>query len=468
MPAVNVDQGKVRALYERETQRFHLDRPESDRLLQKAKEHMPNGVPCAWMDGLYFHHPIFARRGEGAYFWDVDNHKYLDMNQADLSMNCGYGPEPLVRAVQQRVAEGSQFLLPVEDSIDVAAELSNRYRLKYWQFTLSASSANTEAIRIARAYTRKECVLVFNGKYHGHISDTMGYEQSQDNSLGFTQAFSEKTINVEFNDLDAVEKALKSYPVACVLTEPALTNIGVIKPDDGYFDALRELCDKYESLLIIDETHTQICAWGGLSRVWDIKYDMYTLGKAVAAGIPTGIYGMSEEIGEFVASHLEADDKEDPRSQNGGIAIGGTLYGNALCMAAIKVALEEILTPEAYKKCQALGEQLSSGLQRLFDQFGLPWLAQSLMSRSGYTFGPALPSNAKEFDRYSDPVLHNAMRVYLANRGVWEAISSAGPAASFVMKPEDIDFYLTRVEGFLEELVSRGADSLSAGPGVIR
>ena len=454
MPAASVDHNRVRILYERETALFHSARPQSLALLEQAKRNMPNGVPCAWMAGLYFHRTIFAKRGQGAYFWDVDDHKYLDMNQADLSMNCGYGPASLVQAVQKRVAEGSQFLLPVEDCIEVCAELANRYRLQYWQFTLSASSANMEAIRIARAFTKKEYVLVFNGKYHGHISDTMGEQDGQENSLGFTTAFSEKTINIEFNDLDSLERALKNYPVACVLAEPALTNIGVIKPIPGYFEALRYLCDKYGSLLIIDETHTQVCAWGGLSRAWNISCDMYTLGKTVAAGIPTGVYGMSGEIGEFVASHLEADNHEDPRGSNGGLAIGGTLYGNALCMAATKVALTEILTPQAYEKCQALGERLSTGLQGLFDQFQLPWLAQTLMSRSGYTFGPVHPTNASEYARYSDPLLHNALRVYLANRGVWDAISSAGPAASFVMNAADIDFYLARVEAFLVELVN--------------
>jgi glutamate-1-semialdehyde 2,1-aminomutase len=282
----------------------------------------------------------------------------------------------------------------------------------------------------------------------------MGYQNSDDDSLGFTKDFSRKSIITDFNDLAAVENALKNNPVACVLTEPALTNIGVIKPEEGFFDALRKLCDQYQSLLIIDETHTQICAWGGLSRAWNIQCDMFTLGKTVAAGIPTGTYGMTQEIGEFVASHLEAEDKLDSRSMNGGLAIGGTLYGNALCMAAAKVALNEILTPEAYLKSQNLGDRLSTGLQHLFDNYGLPWLAQQLMSRSGYTFGPEQPKNSNEFGRYGDPFLYNAMRVYYANRGVWEAISSAGPAVSFVMEDSDINFYLERVDEFLTELTN--------------
>jgi glutamate-1-semialdehyde 2,1-aminomutase len=452
MTAQGVNPKTVEEIFEREQHRFHSERPKSAELLTRAKQHMPNGVPCAWMDGVYFHQPIFAQRGAGAYFWDIDNHKYLDMNQADLSMNCGYGPQPLVEAVSRRVADGAQFLLPVQDSIEVSEALAERYRLPFWQYTLSASSANTEAIRIARAFTGKQTVLVFNGKYHGHIDDTMAEADENHNSLGFRDNFNEYTVHVEFNDLDAVANAFTHNDIACIICEPALSNIGVIHPQAGFFDSLRALCDENESILIIDETHTQICAWGGLSRAWNIKADMLTLGKTVAAGIATGVYGMNKKIGEFVANHLEVDNELDTRGINGGLALGGTLYGNALSMAAAKVALNDILTKPAYEKSTQLGKGLSTGLQALFDQHGLPWKAQSLYSRSGYTFGPELPNQTCDFDKYADPILYNAMRAFYANRGVWESISSAGPAVSFVMEKTDIDLYLAVVDEFLTEI----------------
>lgn len=452
MAAQGVHPNHVQSIYEREQTRFHQARPKSASLLARAKGHMPNGVPCAWMDGLYFHQPMFASHGKGAYFWDVDGHQYLDMNQADLSMNCGYGPQALVEAVQQRVATGAQFLLPVEDSIEVSEALAERYRLPFWQYTLSASSANIEAIRIARAYTQKQTVLVFNGKYHGHIDDTMA-EPDDDRSLGFRHNFHQHTVHVEFNDLEAVENAFKHHDIACIICEPALTNIGVVHPQPGFFDGLRKLCDQNQSLLIIDETHTQICAWGGLSRAWNIQGDMLTLGKTVAAGIATGVYGMTQEIADFVANHLEADNAMDVRGENGSLALGGTLFGNALSMAAAKVALNEILTKPAYEKSTKLGQRLANGLQALFDQHGLPWRAQSLFSRSGYTFGPQLPNQGADVNKYHDPILYNAMRAFYANRGVWESISSAGPAVSFVMEETDIALYLSVVDEFLTELV---------------
>ena len=447
MTELMIDQNKIAAVLKTETDRFNATRPKSAELLNQAKNHMPNGMPCAWMDGLYFHEPLFVSHGKGARFWDVDGHEYLDMNQADLSMNCGYGPSQLVTAMSERVASGSQFLLPVEESISAARLLSERYQLPFWQFTLSASSANTEAIRIARAFTGKANILVFNGKYHGHIHETLGEPKS--NTLGFVKDYRDNTIITEFNDLGAVEDAFKRFDIACVITEPALTNLGVIKPRENFLDDLYTLCRQNNSLFILDETHTQTCAWGGLKQAWGIKCDIISLGKTVAAGIPTGAYGMNADIADFVANHLESIDANDPRSANGSVALGGTLYGNALSMRAVNVALSEIMTKQAYQHAANLGAQLIDGLQTLFENHKLPWTAQSLITRSGYTFGPSLPANAEQFAQYENQLLRETLRVYMANRGIWEAISSAGPSVSFCMIDEDIDQYLSVFDDFL-------------------
>ena len=383
-------------------------------------------------------------------FRDVDGHEYLDMNQADLSMNCGYGPDKLVEAVSDRVARGSQFLLPVEESISATSELARRYRMPFWQFTLSASSANVEAIRIARAFTGKPDILVFNGKYHGHISETMAEPGSD--SLGFVKGYRDHTKMVEFNDISAVDQAMASSEIACVITEPALTNLGVIRPNEGFLNDLYALCRQHGSLLILDETHTQTCAWGGLSNAWNLEFDMISLGKTVAAGIPTGVYGMTDEIAGFVSSHLESVVHDDPRAAMGGLALGGTLYGNALSMTAVNVALNEILTPQAYEHAAALGGKLISGIQALFDNRGLNWRSHSLITRSGYTFGPELPQNAKQFAEYENQALREALRVYMANRGIWEAISSAGPSVSFCMEEGDIVQYLKVMDAFLSDI----------------
>ena len=454
MTQSTIDQNKLETVLSAETSRFNAIRPRSAELLSKAKNHMPNGVPCAWMDGLYFHEPLFVSHGKDARFWDVDGHEYLDMNQADLSMNCGYGPDVLVKAIQERLASGSQFLLPVEESITAANLLSERYQLPYWQFTLSASSANTESIRIARAFTGKANILVFNGKYHGHIHETLGEPASK--SLGFVKGYSDHTIITEFNDLSAVEQAFERFDIACVITEPALTNVGVIKPKANFLTDLYSLCHQNNSLLILDETHTQTCAWGGLNKAWNLDCDIITLGKTVAAGIPTGVYGMNAEIAEFVENHLESIDQNDPRTANGGLALGGTLYANAMSMCAVNVALNDIMTKPAYQHAAKLGEQLISGIQTVFDKHHLPWTAQSLITRSGYTFGPELPENAAQFARYENQLLRETQRVFMANRGIWEAISSAGPSVSFCMRDEDVTEYLKVLDTFLSEILSGG------------
>ena len=447
-----IDQNKIESLLTTESDRFKSMRPKSAKLLSQAKSYMPNGVPCAWMDGLYFHDTVFVSHGKGARFWDVDGHEYLDMNQADLSMNCGYGPDALVEAMRDRIARGSQFLLPVEESITAARLLSERYQLPFWQFTLSASSANVEAIRIARAYTGRSDILVFNGKYHGHIHETMAEPNSD--SLGFVKGYRDHTIITEFNDIEAVEQAFKHADIACVITEPALTNMGVIKPEDNFLKELHTLCQNQGSLLILDETHTQTCAWGGLSHAWNLNFDMLTLGKTVAAGIPTGTYGMTAEVAAFVASHMESIDHNDPRCANGALALGGTLYGNALSVTAVNVALNEILTRDAYQHAATLGKLLINGIQQLFNDHQLPWTAQSLITRSGYTFGPELPVNAQQFARYENQLLRETIRVYMANRGIWEAISSAGPSVSFCMNDHDVEDYLDVFNDFLKELIS--------------
>src|SRR5262249_21275790 len=197
---------------------------------------MPHGVPQAWMASFYPETPIYAREGSGARFWDVDGNAYLDMSQCDLSMSCGYGPSAISAAVAARFAAGSHFLLPTEDAPAVCGYLAERFALPFWQFTLSASTANTEAIRLARLATGRDRVLIFAGKYHGHIDDTLVQPKAaglEAESLGLPKSVVERATVIPFNDPAALESALSREDIACVLAEPVMTNIGVILPDEG-------------------------------------------------------------------------------------------------------------------------------------------------------------------------------------------------------------------------------------------
>ena len=444
---------RIEELLARESERFVAERPRSRVLLDRARKSMPHGVPMSWMTSLYEHMPMFIMGGVGAYFTDVDGHRYLDMNQADLSMNCGYGPEPVVRAVADRIRRGSQFLLPTEDAVHVTEDLAKRYRLPYWQFTLSATLANTEAIRLARAYTGRDYVVLFDGQYHGHLDDTL--VELVDGKVapempGQPTRPAERARIVQFNDLDGVEKALAGKDVACLVTEPALTNIGVIRPDDGFLAGLRDLTRRYGALLVLDETHTQVCAYGGLMRAWNLETDMIVLGKCLAGGISIGTYGMTEPLAGRL--HGAGEPGGAAAFSRRGVATGGTLFANALSMAAARATLEEILTEKTYAHGAQLGGRLADGIESEFRRAGVDWSVQRLFCRSGYTFGPVLPGNALEARAVENQKLRGLMRIYMANRGIWEAINSAGPAASFPATAVDIDIYVGVMRGFLSDL----------------
>ncbi|MGC4110098.1 MAG: aminotransferase class III-fold pyridoxal phosphate-dependent enzyme [Nocardioides sp.] len=326
-----------------------------------------------------------------------------------------------------------------------------RYGLPLWQFTLSATSANTEVIRIARSTTGREKVLFFDGKYHGHFDDVL--VELEDGHLvpeehGLPHDVTERTLVVPFNDLDAVERALASHEVAVVITEPALTNnVGLLLPDDGFHAGLRELTRTAGTLLTYDETHTQVVGPGGLTRAWGLESDFVTVGKSIAAGIPLGAYGMTPEVAEAVQ---RPGGRDDAKPQ---VALGGTLFGNPISMAAARATMGEVLTDEAYAHSQRLGTRLADGLSALVADAGLGWTTHRFWPRSGFTFGPTLPRTASEAMPAFDVPLRRLARVYLANRGVWDAIVGAGPTCPVAGTDEDVDAYLAAYTSLIGELV---------------
>ncbi len=437
-----VDPELVRELKTREDARFAREHPRSLALLERGRRVMPNGVPMAWHVGSYHHPPLWAAEGHGARFTDVDGHTYSDFNIADMSMFCGYAPEPLVRAVSAQVARGHQFLLPVEDAIVVSEELGRRYGLPMWQYTLSASQANTEAIRVARVVTGRDKVLMFDGKYLGHLAEAL-VELDDDGRLvpeerGLARDTVEGTVLVPFNDPAALAEALERRDIAIVLSEPVLTNnFGLILPDPGFHADLRRLTRATGTLLALDETHTQVVGPGGLTAAWGLDPDFVTCGKSIAGGVPFGAWGMTDEIGAVLTQAKGADGERSNL-----VAIGGTLFGNALSLAAARATMLEILTPAAYASTQRLGARLADGMRAAVERVGLPWHIHHLGPRSGYTFQREPVRNAAEARACQDDLLTRLIRIWLANRGVWEAIVGAGPVASIPAADEDVDSYL--------------------------
>jgi glutamate-1-semialdehyde aminotransferase len=449
-----LDPARLAFLTAQEEQRFLADRPRSRALLERARAHMPGGVPMGWMTAMHGHAPIFAAEGDGAWFTDIDGHRYLDMNQADLSMNVGFGPPAVVAAVADRMRRGSQFMLPTEDAVWCAEALAERWDLPYWQFTLSASGANAEIIRLARHASGRDKILMFDGKYHGHIEDSlviMADGKVKPELHGLTPDHAAHARMVPFNDLNAVERALKPRDVALCIVEPALTNVGVVLPDEGFHAGLRELTGHYGTFLALDETHTQIASPGGLKQLWQLEADAVGLGKTIGGGVPIGAYGLSEVLAQPLKTPPSMPGA--PMESVGGVATGGTLYGNALSLAACRAALSQVLTPQGFARTAALGTQLADGLAGLFAAASLDWQVHRLTSRSGFTFADHLPRNAAEARALAQPARYRLLRLWMANREVWESVATAGPTVSFAMAEAEVAFYLERMRDFLADIL---------------
>ena len=360
-----------------------------------------------------------SAQGEGAHFTDVDGHTYLDLYVADMSAFCGHAPAPVAEAVARRMELGNQFLLPGEDAIAVAEHLAGRYGLPKWQFTSPATQANTEVIRLARELTGREVVLLFDGKYHGEgdatlvvLEDGEVVPEHRGPAAGGSpprRASSPSTTSRR------CEAALAPGDVALVLAEPAMTNAGFLLPEPGFHDALRRLTREAGTLLAIDETHTLVCAYAGLAREWGLEPDFLSVGKSIAAGVPLAAYGMRDEIAALIAPPEEA------RVVSGvvvdEVSTGGTLFANALSMAAGRAALLEVLTAEAFERTAALGERMAAGLRAAIERAGLPWSVVQHGAHAFYFFVPEPPHRRRRLARRrrprparADPRLHGQSR----------------------------------------------------------
>ena len=346
--AGKIDRSKLTRLLKEEDERFIQAHPKSRELFERAKKSLLDGVPMNWMIKWASPFPLFVKEGNGAHFYDIDGHRYLDFCLGDTGAMTGHAPPQAVEAICERIRRGTTFMLPSEDAVFVAEELQRRFGLPYWQTALTATDANRFVIRLCRQITKRPFVLVHNWCYHGSVDETFatlkdGVVQPRSGNIGPPVNPRETTRVVEFNDLEALEKALQDKQVACVLAEPVMTNIGIIHPDPGYHKALRDLTRKYGTLLIIDETHTICTGPGGYTRAHNLEPDFLTIGKPIGSGIPASAYGFSAEVAKLIKANTSIEECD-----TGGI--GGTLAGNSLALAAMRVTLEKVLTEEAYQR----------------------------------------------------------------------------------------------------------------------
>lgn len=412
-----INRERLKALMAREQKRFVDERPKSKALFERAGKSLLGGVPMNWMMKWAGAFPPFVREAQGAHFYDVDGHTYVDFCLGDTGAMTGHSPSATVSAASEQMRRGITLMLPSEDAVWVGEELQKRFGLPYWQFALTATDANRFSIRLARQITERQKILVFNWCYHGSVDESFitlgkdGVARARRGNIGPPVDPAVTTKVVEFNDVSALEKALASGDVACVLAEPVMTNVGIVHPEPGFHKALRELTRKTGTLLIIDETHTICAGPGGYTREENLEPDIFVFGKAIAGGVPGAAYGFTEEVARRIAARHSLEDCD-----TGGI--GGTLAGNALSLAAMRGTLAKVLTKAAFDHMIPLTVRWAKGVERVIAEFQVPWHVTRLGCRAEYQFSAAVPKNGTEAHDAMDFELERFMHLYAMNRGI--------------------------------------------------
>ncbi|HEY7722225.1 MAG TPA: transaminase [Pedococcus sp.] len=418
---VTLDRTRLASLLEAEQAAYTEHHPRSRALFEGAGN-LFGRVPMTWMNMWSGGFPLYLDHARGNRVTDVDGHTYVDFALGDTGAMAGHSPAPTVAAVTRRMGElgGITTMLPTEDAQWVGAELTRRFGMPQWSFTLSATDANRWAIRLARLATGRPKVLVFAYCYHGSVDEAFalpgpdGKAESRPGNVAPPVDLDLTTRAATWNDLAGVEEALSHGDVAAILTEPALTNIGIVLPEPGFMEGLRELATRYGALLMIDETHTFSAGAGGATRAWGLQPDIFVIGKSIGGGIPSGAYGITEEVAAAITRHTEAGEADIV--DVGGV--GGTLAGNALSTAAMRATLGEVLTEDAFAHMTTLATAFTEGVQATLDELDVPWSVSQLGARAEYRFARPAPTTGEASAAAADEQLDAYMHLAMVNRGI--------------------------------------------------
>ena len=407
---------RIAELMKIEEQRFLDLHKASTAAFHQSSKVMHEGVPMSWMAKWPGAHPVFVKEAKGAHFTDLDGRDYIDFCLGDTGSMTGHSPAATVAAVKAQIDKGITAMLPSENAAIVSDLLRERFGLPLWQFTVSATDANRHVIRYSRMITGRSKIVVIDRCYHGSVDETFatlddaGFTVKREGNIGAPVDLDVTTRVVEFNDLAAMEKALAHGDVAAILMEPAMTNIGIVLPQPGYLEGVQDLCKKYGTLLIIDETHTISVGPGGMTKQLGLKPDFFTIGKALAAGIPVGTFGMTQAVADAIKAQVEIE-----KIDTGGI--GGTLAGNILALAAMRATLTEVLTESNFAKMIELGDRWSDGVDAAIKEFDLDWHCNRLGARGEYIFKGKAPRTGKEAADSGDFALEQYIHLRLLNDG---------------------------------------------------
>ena len=411
-----IDRQVLGRLHAVEEERFIATHPRSAVLAKEAQTNLLGGVPMAWMTRWPGSFPIFFDTAHGAHFTDVDDLDYIDFCLGDTGAMTGHGLPQVAEALYAQAKRGITTMLPSVDAAWVGAELARRFGLPVWQMAMTATDANRFVLRFARRLTGRDKVLVFDWCYHGSVDEALatldadGRTISRPGNLGAAFDPSITTVVVPFNDLGALEAALATGEIACVLAEPALTNIGIVMPDPGFHEALRALTRQHETLLVIDETHTICVGPGGATAAWNLEPDFFVIGKTIGGGMPVAAYGMTAKIADQLGPMIASSAVDVS-------GVGGTLTGNALALAAVRATLSSALRDEDFARMIPLATAWTDGVQATIDRYGLPWHVQQLGGRAEYWFCPP-PRDGATPAAAVDDQLDAFMHLWAVNRGI--------------------------------------------------
>lgn len=456
--AVRIDRGRIDELTAREQQKLDDGTRKSGEMYERARRSLAGGVSSSYQVREPW--PIYLEKGHGSKVWDVDGNEYVDFHNGFGSMVQGHAHPAIVEAVQRQVARGTHFAAPVEDAIVVGEELVRRFGLPQWRYVNSGSEATMDAIRIARAYTGRDTIVKIFGSYHGHhdyamVSISAPYENIGDPDnyaslpygAGIPKAASDMTIAVPFNDAAAMERRVQRLfdegrPPACVIMEPAMMNLGVVLPEPGYLEAVRDLTRRHGVVLIFDEVKTGLCvAPGGATEKFGVLPDMVTMAKALGGGLPSGAIGGSDEVMAVV--------------NDGSVYQVGTYNGNPLTMAAARASLEKVLTPEAYAHLDMLNDRLMAGCDGVLEKYSLPGYTVGISSKGCVTFSPSKITDYASFMANQDSDLTDLAWLYMMNRGVYMTPGREEEwTLSVAHSTEDADQYIVAFEEMAHDLVA--------------